>query len=190
MLILQDERMEMWWGEHLSSGWSEHPSIRCISRRKARTHQLWFEKGHFVCPAVCGVRNVCGPIADVRTLESLCENSRLLAKNLARVKITCGWKVCPKARISFCFVGNYARFPTATHRDGVCAIAVVNRIDCKNGSISKWKPIWQFTLGRCWRQCFLCRLFRDWLRGIIWSILPARARCTKHPSRVSAELFL
>lgn len=183
----------MWW-------WKASLYIRGISRRKARMHQLSFDKGHFVCPAVCGAHNVCGPIANVRTSESLCENSTLFTKNFARAKTPCGWKACPKARISFCFVGNYAKFPTATHGDGVCATAVVDRIvrmlgmfehsvqnpsrQKKNGLISKWKPMWQSTLGRCWWRCFSCRLSRDWLRGIVWSMPPVRARCTKALSRV------
>jgi hypothetical protein len=59
---------------------------------------------------------------------SIVRKSTLFIKNLARAKTAYGYKACPKARISCCFVRNYVRFPVATHRDGVCAIAVVCRI--------------------------------------------------------------
>ncbi len=100
-----------------------------ISHRIARRHQLLCEKRRFVCPVVCyAPRNVLGTIADVRMAEALCENSTLFAKNLARAKTACGYKACPKARVSCCFARNYVRFSAATHRDGVCATAVVCRI--------------------------------------------------------------
>ena len=109
--------------------WVECLFRGAISHRKARMRQLSFEKGHFVCPKACyAPRNVRGTIADVRMTEALCENSTLFTKNLARAKTTCGYTACPKARVSCCSVRNYARFPAATQRDGVCATAVVDRI--------------------------------------------------------------
>ena len=108
--------------------WVERLFRGAISRRKARMHQLLFEKGHFVCPVACCALNVSGIIADVRMAEALYENSTWFTKNLARAKTACGYKTCPKARVSCCSVRNYARFPTATQRDGVCATAVFCRI--------------------------------------------------------------
>ena len=108
--------------------WVERLFRGAISRRKARMHQLSFEKGHFVCPVVCYARNVRGTIADVHMVEALCENSTWFTKNLARAKTACGYKACSKVRVSCCHVRNYAIFSTATHKDGVCATAVVCRI--------------------------------------------------------------
>ncbi len=66
------------------------PRIRGFFHPKARTHQSSFEKGHFVCPSARYARNVYGSIADVRAAVTLSENSKLLAKNLAKAKIPCG----------------------------------------------------------------------------------------------------
>jgi hypothetical protein len=47
--------------------------------KKARTYQLWFEKGHFVCPEVCDVRNVCVSTADYARERNSKEKKRLLS---------------------------------------------------------------------------------------------------------------
>lgn len=46
-----------------------------------------FEKGHFVCPVVCGVLVVCGFIIDMHITRVLCENTGSMGIDFATAKI-------------------------------------------------------------------------------------------------------
>ena len=59
------------------------------------------------------------------------ENSTVLAMNLVRVKITCGQKACLTGTQMLLFCRGLRKIPTATHRDGVCIIAVSEK-DCED----------------------------------------------------------
>ncbi len=62
--------------------------IQGFSTEKHGCTHYHLKKGT-LCVLGLGVLNVCGPIADMRTAETLSENSNLFAKKYVRVKTTC-----------------------------------------------------------------------------------------------------